>query len=77
MFINPKFERKGIGQVLHKTILDWYFMQPKENVWLGTDFNTRAEKFYRKADWKEVGKHGANEIKLEMSYIDWTNSQKH
>lgn len=75
LFIDPKFERKGIGQVLHKTMLDWYFMQTKENVWLGTDFNTRAEKFYRKAGWKEVGKHEAEEIKFEMSYMDWTNSQ--
>ena len=75
LFIDPKFERKGIGQVLHKTMLDWYFTQTKENVWLGTDFNTRAEKFYRKAGWKEVGKNGAEEIKFEMSCNDWTNSQ--
>ena len=77
LFIDPKFERKGIGQVLHKTMLDWYFMQTKENAWLGTDFNTRAEKFYRKAGWIEVGKHGVKEIKFEMSYNDWTNRQKH
>ena len=44
LFINPAFERKGIGQSLHKTMLDWYFTQTKDPVWLGTAFNTRAEK---------------------------------
>lgn len=55
LFLEPKFERKGIGQALHKIMLDWYFTQTKEKVWLGTAFNTRAEKFYRKAGWTEVG----------------------
>lgn len=74
LFIDPKFEKKGIGKALHKTMLDWYFTQTKEKVWLGTDFNTRAEQFYRKAGWKEVGTHGKTEIKFEMTYNDWITS---
>ena len=73
LFIDPEFEKKGIGQTLHKIMLDWYFKQTKATVWLGTAFNTRAEKFYRKAGWKEVGLHGFKEIKFEMSYEDWSN----
>ena len=75
LFIDPKFEKKGIGQQLHKIMLDWYFTKTKETVWLGTEFNTRAEKFYRKAGWIEVGTHGSNEIKFEMTYDLWTNKQ--
>lgn len=75
LFIDPKFEKKGIGQLLHKTMLDWYFTQTMEKVWLGTAFNTRAEKFYRKAGWKEVGKHGTKEIKFEMTNDDWTKAR--
>ena len=75
LFLEPKFERKGIGQILHKTMLDWYFTQSKEKVWLVTDFDTRAEKFYRKAGWKEVGIHGTKEIKFEMTFNNWTTSQ--
>ncbi len=71
LFIDPKFERKGIGQQLHKIMLDWYFSQTKNKVWLGTAFNTRAENFYRKAGWSEVGLHGTKEIKFEMTYEDW------
>jgi hypothetical protein len=63
------------GQLLHKTMLDWYFRQAKEKVWLGTAPNTRAEQFYRKAGWTEVGKHGTKEIKFEMTNTDWTTIQ--
>ncbi len=77
LFIDPNFERKGIGQILQKNMLDWYFKQTKENVWLGTAFNTRAEKFYRKSGWKEVGTHGTKEIKFEMSYDDWIRFSQH
>ncbi|MBK8144662.1 MAG: GNAT family N-acetyltransferase [Bacteroidetes bacterium] len=77
LFIDPKFERKGIGQKLHKTMMDWYFTQTKEKVWLGTAFITRAEIFYRKAGWKEVGTNGTNEMKFEMTYTDWVKSPNH
>jgi GNAT superfamily N-acetyltransferase len=76
LFLHPDFEKKGIGQILHNTMLDWYFTQTKQTVWLGTAFNTRAEAFYRKAGWTEVGLHGAKEIKFEMTYADWVTKNK-
>ena len=76
LFLDPSFEKRGIGQKLQQTMLDWYFTQTKINVWLGTAFNTRAEKFYRKAGWKEVGTRGRNEIKFEMTYNDWFSNSK-
>ena len=74
LFLDPKFEKMGIGQQLHKKMLDWYFEMTKEKVWLGTAFNTRAQQFYTKAGWTEVGVHGTKEIKFEMTYEDWTKS---
>ncbi|MBW4360406.1 GNAT family N-acetyltransferase [Flavobacterium taihuense] len=71
LFLNPKFEKKGIGKQLHDNMLDWYFGQTKKSVWLGTSPMTRAEKFYRKAGWIAIGTHGNNEIKFEMTYKDW------
>lgn len=71
LFVLPKLEGKGIGQLLHKTMLDWYFAQTRDKVWLSTAFNTRAERFYRKAGWKEAGTHGRKEIRFEMTYDDW------
>ena len=71
LFLHPDYEGKGIGQILQNTMLDWYFSCTQETVWLGTAFHTRAEQFYRKAGWKEVGLHGTKEIKFEMSFADW------
>jgi GNAT superfamily N-acetyltransferase len=71
LFVDPRFEKRGIGLLLHRTMLDWYFTQTDDVIWLGTAFNTRAEFFYRKAGWKEVGMHGADEIKFEMAAADW------
>jgi len=73
LFIHPDFERQGIGRQLHDTMLDWYFQQTMHTVWLSTQPNSRAETFYRKAGWREVGLHGANEIKFEMTHDDWMN----
>ncbi|HKX86705.1 MAG TPA: GNAT family N-acetyltransferase [Flavobacterium sp.] len=71
LFLDPNFEKKGIGRKLHQMMMDWYFSQTNEKVWLGTAFNTRAEEFYRKAGWTEAGTNGSKEIKFEMTKEDW------
>ena len=69
LFVQPGFDKKGIGKKLHDDMLDWYFSQTDSTIWLSTAPNTRAEKFYRKAGWKEVGMHGKGEIKFEMAAV--------
>ncbi len=76
LFLLPAFEKQGIGKRLHDMMVDWYFTQTKDKVWLGTSPNTRAESFYRKAGWKEIGTHGKGEIKFEMSFDEWTALKK-
>lgn len=71
LFLMPEFEEKGIGKALHRLMMDWYFNQTKKMVWLGTAPNTRAEKFYEKQGWKNVGMVNKGEVKFEMSYEDW------
>ncbi|RMZ59962.1 GNAT family N-acetyltransferase [Chryseobacterium nematophagum] len=73
LFIHPDFEKQGIGRKLHNIMLDWYFDQTDTAVWLGTAPNTRAEIFYRKSGWAEIGTHGKGEIKFEMTYHNWKN----
>lgn len=75
LFLKPEFEKKGIGKKLHDIMLDWYFQRTKNNVWLGTTPNTRAEMFYKKAGWIEIGLHGEDEIKFEMTYENWIKSR--
>ncbi len=71
LFLLPAFEGQGIGKQLHDTMLDWYFSQTQAPLWLGTEPKTRAELFYRKAGWREIGTHGKNEIKFEMRFDEW------
>ena len=73
LFMHPHHEAKGIGKKLHQMMLDWYFSQTKESVWLGTAPNSRAERFYRMQGWKEVGVHGKGEIKFEMDREEWVS----
>lgn len=76
LFVKPGFDKKGIGKQLHNIMLDWYFRQTQKAVWLGTAPHTRAESFYRKAGWVEIGTHGKGEIKFEMTFDNWKNLHK-
>ncbi|MEO7265899.1 MAG: GNAT family N-acetyltransferase [Ferruginibacter sp.] len=66
LFVDPAFEKQGIGRELHDNMLEWYFAQGKKSVWLSTAPNTRAAHFYDKAGWKNVGMTKRGEIKFEM-----------
>lgn len=70
LFLHPDYERQGIGQRLHEIMLNWYFNQGKEQVWLSTSPATRAERFYKKAGWIENGFYG-KEIKFTMTKENW------
>ncbi|HPH91427.1 MAG TPA: GNAT family N-acetyltransferase [Ferruginibacter sp.] len=71
LFVHPDFEGNGIGKKLHGLMLNWYFENTKDKIWLGTEPGTRAEKFYRMQGWKEAGLHGKGELKFEMQKTDW------
>ena len=71
LFVRPEFEKMGVGLKLHQLMMDWYFKQASNVVWLSTAPKSRAESFYKKAGWKEVGIHGEGETKFEMRLEDW------
>lgn len=75
LFVDPVFEGKGIGKKLQEMMLDWYFGQHEENLWLGTAPNTRAANFYRKSGWRETGTRANGEIRFEMSYLAWRKNR--
>lgn len=67
LFVLPDQQGKGIGNQLQRLMLNWYFSQGKQSVWLGTLPGTRAAAFYRASGWIENGRHGAREIRFELS----------
>jgi GNAT superfamily N-acetyltransferase len=73
LFVHPDHEAKGIGKQLHELMTDWYFLQTKQTIWLGTAPGTRAEKFYRLKGWEHAGTHGSKEIRLEMGFEAYRN----
>jgi GNAT superfamily N-acetyltransferase len=74
LFVHPKFEKNGIGRQLQTLMLDWYFDQATETIWLTTDQQTRAEQFYLKSGWVATGTVGNNEVKFEMTYNIWNDT---
>ncbi len=75
LFLMPGFEKQGIGKKLHQVMLDWYFEQTENKLWLGTAPGTRAERFYRKAGWTETGTHGKGEVKFEITRNEWMKAR--
>jgi len=71
LFVHPEHERKGIGKSLHQIMMDWYFDQGKNWVWLGTAPDTRAENFYRSQGWTQKGMHQNGELRFEMTDEEW------
>lgn len=71
LFVEPGFEGKGAGKRLHDEMMNWYFSQTDETIWLGTAPKTKAERFYRKAGWKQTGVRPNGEIRFEMTKNDW------
>lgn len=71
LFVDPKFEKTGIGKKLHQLMLDWYFVQTDKEIWLGTAPNTRAAKFYEMQGWQQNGSNGEKEIKFVMTKKIW------
>jgi GNAT superfamily N-acetyltransferase len=71
LFIHPDAEGKGVGKQLHELMMNWYFSQTNEAVWLSTTPGTRAETFYKMQGWKEAGAYGKGEVKFEMEKEKW------
>lgn len=71
LFVDPQHEQKGIGKKLQDLMLNWYFSQYQETLWLGTAPGTRAEGFYRRSGWKDAGRRPNGEIRFKLSFNDW------
>ena len=71
LFVDPASEGRGVGRHLHDTMLEWLFTSGAEQVWLGTEPGTRAERFYQAARWQYCGRHRNGEARYSMSREAW------
>ena len=76
LFVDPIFERQGIGKQLLDALCAQFFEGPCDMMWLTTDPDTRAEKFYRSAGWSPVGYCSNGEVRFELRRGTWTKAQE-
>lgn len=65
LFVHPEHEGRGYGQQLHGVMLDWLWACGLKRLWLSTEPNTRAEKFYVKSGWSRAGVTPEGEVRFE------------
>jgi len=66
LFVEPGYEGRGIGRRLHEAALDWLFESGATAVWMSTTADTRAERFYKAANWQYAGRQPNGEVRFEM-----------
>jgi GNAT superfamily N-acetyltransferase len=67
LFVDPAFEGHGIGRALHDAMVNWLFEQGREPLWLTTEPDTRAERFYSTAGWRRQGTEANGELRFELT----------
>lgn len=73
LFVDPEFEGLGIGRGLHGEMLAWMWQQGCEKIRLTTEPKTRAERFYLKSGWKNIGNAQNGEILFEKTKVDYAD----
>lgn len=67
LFVAPGAAGRGIGRRLHDTMIRWLFQKGSDPVWLGTEPNSRAARFYAAAGWRSAGIDGNGEQRFELT----------
>jgi GNAT superfamily N-acetyltransferase len=67
LFVRPGHEGGGIGRALFAAACDALFGAGSRTLRLSTDPDTRAERFYRAAGWREAGRAPEGELIFEFS----------
>lgn len=67
LFVAPGFEQRGVGRALLDEMVHWLFTQSEEPIWLMTQTQSRAYRFYQAAGWREIGDAFNGESRFELS----------
>ena len=67
LFVDPEHEGRGHGRRLHDEMVAWLFSRGLRRLWLGTEPDTRAERFYERAGWVNKGPLPSGELRFELN----------
>lgn len=73
LFVDPPLHGQGHGRRLHEAMLGWLFAQGHSRLGLGTQPDSRAEAFYRRAGWRPTaaGLDAHGDQHFELHREDW------
>jgi GNAT superfamily N-acetyltransferase len=66
LFVHPDHERRGYGRRLHDEIVRWLWSRGLDRLWLTTEPETRARRFYEAAGWTARGTTEHGELRFEL-----------
>jgi GNAT superfamily N-acetyltransferase len=66
LFVDPRHERRGVGRRLHDTVVAWLWSRGLDEIWLTTESDTRAHRFYEAAGWQCAGRTERGELRFEL-----------
>jgi GNAT superfamily N-acetyltransferase len=67
LFMDPAHEGRGHGRRLHDEMVAWLFSTGLTRLWLATEPDTRAQRFYEQAGWTNKGALPSGELRFELS----------
>ena len=67
LFVHPDYEGRGHGRRLHDTMVRRLFDMGLERLWLTTEPDTRAQRFYEAAGWQLTGTTAEGESRYELA----------
>ena len=70
LFVDPPREGPGAGQALLRRAVDWLFAQGHDEVCLGTQAHTRADRFYAAQGWTRGGMKDDVEVEYRLRRAD-------
>jgi GNAT superfamily N-acetyltransferase len=66
LFVDPAYERRGIGRQLHDAAVEWLFAAGVARITLTTEPGTRAEHFYQSAGWECMAPAEKGEMRYDL-----------
>jgi GNAT superfamily N-acetyltransferase len=66
LFVDSRYEGRGIGGQLMEFVETWMFSNGCREITLSTEVGTRAEHLYRRRGWEPVGMSGEKEIRFRL-----------